>query len=272
MVDRLTTLPCPLCAEDISVEWTGGAGAFACPLCGGEFQLEDPAETQSIISSGSSQPTDRGAAPRVPSHRTNKRLSGGAIALATILIVGIGIASFAILASRVPLEEIGAPPMQSAWPIANQSGHTIEGVTVRVQSVQIGPVRAKNSDGTPFTSDRQDYWTVKLRIRNGGEKPIEFRSWHATEFPGAQPAAATMTDQAGDQFVMQQFEDVALIQGQTLKKTLAPRESTLDVIVFEAPEDLDRAKLAELRLELPGAACQIEGAFRQIIPKSLIEE
>jgi hypothetical protein len=272
MGDGLTTLLCPRCNEEISVELATGASIYGCPICGGEFQIEDPGATKEIARGEVAASVESAKPPQVPLHRPAKRLSGGAIALVTMLIVGGGVTIYAIFASQVPVGEPVAQSQQGEWTIANQSGYTIDGVTVRVQSVQIGPVRAKNSDGTAFVSDRQDYWTVKLRIRNGSENSIEYRTWHTADFPGDNLRSAIMKDDTGKRFVMQQFEDVSVIQEQTLKKTLSPRESTIDVIVFEAPDGIDKEKLKELRLELPGAACQVKGVFRQIIPKSLIEE
>lgn len=259
---NLTTLNCPSCGQTISVSTSAGTNAFSCPLCGEGFELE-------------SAPSDRpggqqaaGTNSPAPLHQRTQKWSSGAVALVTLVIVMAAVGIGGYFASQTPVGKPTTQEEQNDWPIATQSGHTLDGVTVRVQSVQVGPVRAKNADGTAFVSDRQDYWTVRLRIRNGKETSIEYQTWHAADFGGE---AATMKDDNGNSFVMQQFEDVALLQGQTLKKTLAPRESTLDVIVFEAPEGLDRDKLRELRLELPGAACQVNGVFRQVIPKSLVE-
>jgi hypothetical protein len=249
----------------ISLPADTGGGAFECPLCAQAFAIGTDA-----TATGAGPPS-LGAAIPVPMHLPTKRWSGGAIALVTILVVVAAGGGLAILAMQSTTEAQNSTRDGEEWIDATKSGHTMEGITVRVQSVQVGPVRAKNADGTAFVSDREDYWTVRLRIRNGGEKPIEYRTWHAAEFPGGVLLAANLREDSGKRFVMQQFEDVALLQGQTLKKTLAPRESLFDVIVFEAPEGFERDQLKELRLELPGAACGIEGVFRQTIPKTLVE-
>lgn len=266
---NLVTLNCPACAQEISVPVSGGASAFACPLCGEGFQVD-----------GAGAPGGEGPAPTpipasapspAPKHKRTEKWSAAAVSLVTIVIVVavVGIAGY--VASQMPTSDSKPQVGQDEWPVATLSGHTIDGVTVRVQSVEVGPVRARNANGTAFVSDREDYWIVRLRIRNGKATPIMYRTWHAAEFSGASLSGAVLRDDDGNAFVMQQFEDVAELQGQTIKKTLAPRESTLDVIVFDAPEGFNREQLQELRLELPGAACEVQGSFRQVIPKSLVE-
>lgn len=266
---NLVTLNCPACGQAISVPVTAAASAFACPLCGEGFQVdgagapggEAPAPT----------PIPASAPSPAPMHKRTEKWSVGAISLATIVIVMAVVGIVGYVASQMPTSDSNPQVAQEEWPVATLTGHTVDGVTVRVQSVAVGPVRARNADGTVFVSDREDYWIVRLRIRNGKATPIAYRTWHATEFPGASLSGAVLRDDLGNAFVMQQFDDVAELQGQTIKKKLAPRESTLDVIVFEAPEGFDREQLKELRLELPGAACEVQGSFRQVIPKSLVE-
>lgn len=269
---NLAAVQCPACHQAIAIPLAAGVTTFNCPLCGAPFEFQSPALPTSVASDALQTPVPSNATPSAaPIHRSSRRWSGGAVLLlsmAIMLILGGGLAGLAFLSPSSPptTEQASAEWIDATW-----SGVTLDGVTVRVLGVEVGPVRAKNADGTAFVSDRQDYWTVRLRIRNGRERPTEYRTWHAAEFPGGEPAAAVLRDANGARFVMQQFEDVALLQGQTLSKRLAPRESTLDVIVFAAPEDFDREALTELRLELPGAACQVKGAFRQSIPKSLVE-
>lgn len=262
---NLTTLDCPHCGNSISVELAHGGNAFACPLCGQGFEVDLGAEASAPSAAAQASPSS------VPFHQPAKKWSVGAIVLVTLLVCGGGFAVAALVATMWNNGDSRLKEAPVEWLDAQKSGHTIEGVTVRVQGVEVGPVRAKNTNGTVFVSDRQDYWLVRLRIRNGRDKPIEYRTWHAAEFSGVKPSSALMIDDAGKRFVMQQFEDVNDIQGQTLKKTLAPKESIVDVIVFEAPEGLERESLSALRLELPGAACQVEGVFRQLIPKALVE-
>jgi len=260
---QLVTVECPTCRQPISIPLASGATTFTCPLCAAPFQIQDPSQTAPSPTAPISE--------AAPSYALSRRWSGGAVltlSLGIMLLLGGGLAALALLS---PSERSEATSPDVEWIDATRSGVTIDGVTVRVLAVEVGPVRAKTASGAVFVSDREDYWTVRVRIRNGSDRPIEYRTWHAAEFPGGSPKSAILRDTEGARFVMQQFEDVAILQGQTIAKRLAPRESTQDVIVFAAPDDFDREALTELRLELPGAACQVNGVFRQSIPKSLVE-
>jgi len=139
----------------------------------------------------------------------------------------------------------------------------LNSLAVDVHYVGFGEVRAKDAHNRVIVSDQRNYLQAFLKIRNLGTSPVKYVSWQGNSFAaGGHPVRATLVDDQGRSYPMQEFAHVAGLQGHTPRAILADKEEAEDVVVFAVPESVDRRTIRHFRLELPAEAYGGTGVYR----------
>jgi hypothetical protein len=158
---------------------------------------------------------------------------------------------------------------RSGW--ADAAGNTvvrINSVSVDVDYVEYGEVRAKDTSRRVIVSDSKDYLQIYLTISNQAPRPIRYASWYGNTFDSdGRMVAATLVDDRGRSYEMREFRSVAGVRGHTDRADLAPRESVSDVVIFAIPPTLERRDIRYFHLELPAEAYGGSGMYRFEIPR-----
>ncbi len=142
---------------------------------------------------------------------------------------------------------------------------------VRVTRVEVGEVRGRDEKNQVITSEGKVFLHVYLHIQNVGTLPLEYHSWYGNAFDDAGTArVAELHDDAGHSFDMMLFSDTRSIRGHVAQTTLAPKQSTQDVLIFRLPEGVPLSDVNWLSLRLPALAHGDAGSYRFRIPGSMI--
>ena len=148
----------------------------------------------------------------------------------------------------------------------------LNSLAVDVQYVGFGEVRAKDAYNRVVVSDQRNYLQVYLKIKNLGAKPVKYISWQGNAFAaGGQQVRATLVDDQGRNYPMQEFVRVAGLQGHTPRAILANKEEAGDVVIFTIPPSVDRRTIRQFRLELPAEAYGGSGVYRFEFPPQAIQ-
>ena len=138
--------------------------------------------------------------------------------------------------------------------------------------VGFGEVRARDAHNRVVVSDQRNYLQVYLKIKNLGAEPVQYVSWQGNSFAASgQQVRATLVDDQGRSYAMQEFAHVAGLQGHTPRAILANKEKAEDVVIFTIPESVDRRTVRYFRLELPAEAYGGSGVYRFEIPPQAIQ-
>ncbi|NLF68002.1 MAG: hypothetical protein GX575_02995 [Candidatus Anammoximicrobium sp.] len=161
----------------------------------------------------------------------------------------------------------------SGWSsVARGVAIALNSLAVDVHYVGYGEVRARDARNRVVVSDENNYLQVYLKIRNLGAEPVHYVSWLCPSFAaGGQQVQATLVDDQGRSYAMQEFAQVAGLQGHTPQAVLAHKEEAEDVVVFIVPTSVDRRAIRHFRLELPAEAYGGSGVYRFEIPPETIQ-
>ncbi|MFO0820119.1 MAG: hypothetical protein U1A77_19370 [Pirellulales bacterium] len=145
-------------------------------------------------------------------------------------------------------------------------------VKTKVREVIYGPVRTRDQARRVVEDEEQKFLTVYLSLRNTGETPRQYRSWYGSLFrvEGKQ-RTAELVDDLGQVYPLHKFTGATAVQGHVSEAPLYRSEQMRDAIVFAVPEQVDRAEISSLHLELPAAAYGGEGILRFEIPVDMIQ-
>jgi hypothetical protein len=145
---------------------------------------------------------------------------------------------------------------------------SINSVSVDVDYVEYGEVRAKDASRRVVVSDAKDYLQIFLTITNRASQPIRYSSWYGSTFDsGGSGVSASLVDDQGRSYEMRNFRSVSGVRGHTDRADLKHRESVSDVVIFEIPSTLNRREIRYFRLELPAEAYGRSGVYRFQIPR-----
>jgi hypothetical protein len=148
---------------------------------------------------------------------------------------------------------------------------SINKVTVKVDYVEYGAVRAKDANNVVIESDQKNFLQIYVRLRNYQGTPVNYASWYGNVFAdGNNDVAATLVDDRGRQYDMMRFTHVSGVRGHTPQAVMKQREQVRDIVVFAVPAEVDRSRIRYFRLELPATAYGGAGAYRFEIPRHAI--
>lgn len=140
----------------------------------------------------------------------------------------------------------------------------VGGVEVRVVGVTYD--RAQLNDLGTEQDSKDPYLIVRIAIRNTErDRRAEYRSWSGS---GALTDAglAELSDRAGKKYPREDFGLGLRVTGQVTTASISPGDSVEDALIFKAT-----GKESDIyRLELPGSAVGVDGAFRFAIPAETI--
>jgi len=161
----------------------------------------------------------------------------------------------------------------SGWSsVARGVAIDLNSLAVDVHYVGFGEVRARDARNRVVVSDQRNYLQVYLRIKNLGAETVQYASWQGNSFAAdGQQVRATLVDDQGHSYPMQQFTHVAGLQGHTPRAILANNEEVGDVVVFTLPPSVDSQAIRHFRLELPAEAYGGSGVYRFEFPPQSIQ-
>lgn len=161
----------------------------------------------------------------------------------------------------------------SGWTsVARGVAIDLNSLAVDVQAVDFGEVRAKDAYNRVIVSDQRNYLQIYLKIKNLGSRPVKYVSWQGNSFAaGGQEVRATLVDDQGRSYAMQEFAHVAGLKGHTPSALLAPKEEAQDVVVFAIPESVAHRTIGHFRLELPAEAYGGSGVYRFEIQRQSVQ-
>ena len=166
-----------------------------------------------------------------------------------------------------------ASSRSSGWSsVARGVAIALNSLAVDVQYVGFGEVRARDAYNRVVVSDQRNYLQVYLKIKNLGAGSVKYISWQGNSFAAdGQQVRATLVDDQGRSYPMQEFAHVAGLKGHTPSAILANKEETQDVVVFAIPESVDRRTIGHFRLELPAEAYGGSGVYRFEIQRQSVQ-
>lgn len=158
------------------------------------------------------------------------------------------------------------------WVDASKITLRHQGIKVKVKQAHWAPVRTRDADRKVDASDEQPYLTIVVGLRNKADRPRHYRSWYGSLFRvDGKQRTAELYDSAGNAYPIKKFTRATGVQGHVPEATLERPGETLDALVFAVPDDVDRATVESLFLELPGQAFGADSLLRFEIPVSMIE-
>jgi len=159
------------------------------------------------------------------------------------------------------------------WTDASQYSQRRSPITVKVERVVYGALRAKDLSHQVITTEDDNLLGVTVSARNQGRRSRPFQNWYGHVFldRAGNELLAELTDNQGRDYALLKFDDVSYIEGQRLADEIAPRESVQDTVVFLIPEEVNLATIDFFRVSLPGSAVGVGDFFRFQIPRSMID-
>ena len=156
------------------------------------------------------------------------------------------------VASATRTEDPGKPARASVGePV------TVDGLTVRVVSVEVGNARVYAADGTMLVEDKQISLQVGIEVRAGGKgRTYDYWTWRG-------PGLRVAKDDAGRGYGGRLGSFSADYPGFVSHRSLGEGEQVTDTLVYDPP--VGAAKYIEL--ELPGKNVGVDEAFRLRIPR-----
>ncbi|MFO7905275.1 MAG: PHD finger domain-containing protein [Planctomycetota bacterium] len=146
-------------------------------------------------------------------------------------------------------------------------------VTLHVEQVKYGSLRAKDSSNQVVHTQDDNLLGITIGVHNRGTRPRAFKNWygHAFETDQGGTIVAELTDNHDRAYSLLKFDDVRRIEGQSYTDSIGPKDTAQDTVVFMIPEAMDRSRIKYFRLKLPGAAVGLSEYFRFQIPTGMIE-
>jgi hypothetical protein len=156
-----------------------------------------------------------------------------------------------------PVPKPPGPVNSDATPAGMAAWVTIDGVSVRVVSVEIGKAQVYSSDKTLLVEDKQVSMLVKLEVRaEGGGRTYQYRTWRS-------PASRFATDDAGIAYPGRLGSFSAEYSAFASSRSFGEGDPVADTLVFDPPAE--EAKFIDLKL--PGNSAGVEGTFHFRIPR-----
>lgn len=226
-----------------------------------------------------------------PRHLTRKKnfmekygmlLSLISICLLTILVTVVG-----ILRWQFPewfAEDKGPPEVitivkeskferPSKFFTAGKSVAKVGGVRISIERVEKGAVLASTNTNQIQATEGDQYIQIHLRLKNDSDIDVDYSSWYGNLFTiGKTEVAARLFDDKNIEYPMMVFEDAKAVHGTTESAYLQKRQSAMDSIVFEIPEEAQSRKPKYYRLELPNAAIKVPGSIGFEIPAEMLDK
>jgi hypothetical protein len=168
--------------------------------------------------------------------------------------------------------DTAAASAEVPWTDAATHSQRIGPVTVKVERVVYGALRAKDLNNQVITTQDTNLLGITLSVYNRGTKERVFQNWYGHAFVDAnnQQQVAELLDNQQRAYSLLKFDDVSHIEGQRLMDTIRPQQTAQDTVVFLIPEETDRDDIEYFRLSLPGAAVGLQETYRFQVPVSMI--
>jgi hypothetical protein len=153
---------------------------------------------------------------------------------------------------------------EAEWADAVGKSLTIDDAGVKIDRVEWGNVRGRDSHGRVITSD-DPYLSIIVTVRNRGRGNILYQSWHSGPHP------AVLMDETNREFGRFHVPRFNAIEWHIPDEQLERGRRADDRLVFAIPDDVKHDSVTAFRLELPAEAVGREGVFRFRIPVEMIE-
>jgi hypothetical protein len=153
---------------------------------------------------------------------------------------------------------------EAEWVDAVGKSLEIDDASVKIDRVEWGHVRGRDSHGKIITSD-DPYLSIIVTIRNHARRQFVYQSWHSGPHP------AVLMDETNREFGRFQVPRFKAIEWHIPDEKLERGQRADDRLVFAIPRDVKHDAVAALRLELPAEAVERRGAFRFRIPVEMID-
>jgi len=160
----------------------------------------------------------------------------------------------------------------SGWANAEAATLKLDGVSVRIDRVEIGDVRVKDGANTVQVANGP-FLQVRVEVKNHKRGVVDYRTWWNQTFSGGDSIPmATLKDNAGREYPMATLDGAKSVQGTITVASIEKGKSITDTIIFDIPSGQNPAGAAYLQLELPAAAHSGFGNHRFQIPGTMINQ
>jgi hypothetical protein len=153
---------------------------------------------------------------------------------------------------------------EAIWTDAVGKSLTIDDASVKIDRVEWGQVRGRDSHGRIITSD-DPYLSIMVTVRNRGRGQFLYQSWHSGPHP------AVLMDENNREFGRFDVPRFNAIEWHIPDELLERGRQTDDRLIFAIPGDVKHDAVTAFRLELPAQAVEREGVFRFRIPVEMID-
>lgn len=282
MPPRAITQVCPQCQMPLVLPASFAGKTVPCSRCG-HAVLVSVAESpppQSVIPPHLAQPAIQ-ASPAVaeqdvelePAPRRSCLFTGCiTIVVATVALTGaVGVALLAVylMGSRQPTEIVDSAPVDEFnkrdYTDASRRAKTIDGVTVRIDKVQVGKVDYR-SKGEILQTATPHYLIVNVNVKNKErDEPVEYQSWYDKQ-------GVELRDENGrdwKQFPVPGADNVE--RHVTSRVELCQADDITDSLIFRLPEEYHDEPIPQLYLKLPGAAVGHDRPYRFHLPAIMVD-
>lgn len=305
MPPRAITQVCPQCEMPLVLPVSFIGKTIACSRCGHTVLVSGPAEA-SAPSPEAAVPDVRpphlreaaaGAAPIAvdvddtvdqPSHQPQRRscLYSGCMtiivaALVLTAIVGMAVGAVYLATwdrrSMVTLdgmEQSDGKFDKRKYTDASRKAITRDGVTVRIDAVQLGKVDFR-SKGEVLQTATPHYLIVNVTVKNKTRsEPVLYQSWYDHQFEddeGNRQDIELHDDNARHWEVFTVPEADKVERHHKSEVSLSTDDETIDSLVFKMPDEYIDEPIPPLYLQLPGAAVGDSGVFRFHLPQIMVQ-
>lgn len=282
MPPRAITQICPQCQMPLVLPASFAGKTVPCSRCG-HAVLVSAAETPpppSVIPPHLEQLATK-ASPVVveqdvdlePAPRRSCLFTGCmTIAVATLALAGaVGVALLTVyfIGSRQPPVTVDPKPDMTLnkrdYTDASRRSKSIDGVTVRVDKVQVGKVDYR-SKGEILQTATPHYLIVNVNVKNKDrDEPVEYRSWY-------DEPEVELLDENGrgwKRFPVPGADKVELHVKSRVELPLA--DDITDSLIFKLPEEYHDEPIPPLYLKLPGTAVGHDRPYRFHLPGIMVD-
>ncbi|MFN7019701.1 MAG: hypothetical protein ACK4WH_00050 [Phycisphaerales bacterium] len=137
---------------------------------------------------------------------------------------------------------------------------------IELVSAQVESVLLAGDQGRLIGETTERMLVVKVRVRNTGETPIQYKSLAGDE-GNLDARAATLADERGVRYRRATFEIGIHPAGRVAQETLDPGRTLTDALVFHVPPEA----MGTATLVLQGRSVGVEGTAELTFPASLIK-
>jgi hypothetical protein len=157
---------------------------------------------------------------------------------------------------------------------ASRKAITIDGVTIRIDKVQVGKVDFR-SKGEILQTSTPHFLIVNVNVKNKSRsEPVLYQSWYDQKFEDDQGNSfdVELRDEHGHQWEVFVVPDADKVEQHFKREvSLTTDDETKDSLVFKLPEEYIDEPIPPLYLTLPGAAVGDDGVYRFHLPGGMVE-